>query len=177
MLITFNFSYLENFFVVFYLSFNFFLAPGASAHDQRRWEPRRPSQRREAPPPGTPSRHPHSAQQRLARAHAVGPVLGPHTHSSRARETRVAEPRPPAPKDRLTGGGTVPDTRRPAQQWKAIPPGTAPHHPCGTQPPTGHASQGDSFWAPTPAHPRSQHVGSGPRQPAQRTGSRGRESA
>ena len=33
MLITFNFSYLENFFVVFYLSFNFFLAPGASAHD------------------------------------------------------------------------------------------------------------------------------------------------
>ena len=33
MLITFNFSYLESFFVVFYLSFNFFLAPGASAPD------------------------------------------------------------------------------------------------------------------------------------------------
>ena len=33
MLISFNFSYLENFFVVFYLSFNFFLAPRASAHD------------------------------------------------------------------------------------------------------------------------------------------------
>ena len=32
MLITFNFSYLENFFVVFYFSFNFILAPGASAH-------------------------------------------------------------------------------------------------------------------------------------------------
>ena len=27
-------------------------------------------------------------------------------------------------------------------------------------------------WAPTPAHPRPQHMGSGPRQPAQRTGSR-----
>ena len=35
MLITFNFSYLESFFVVFYLSFNFILAPGASAHDPR----------------------------------------------------------------------------------------------------------------------------------------------
>ena len=33
MLISFNFSNLENFFVVFYLSFNFILAPGASAHD------------------------------------------------------------------------------------------------------------------------------------------------
>ena len=48
MLITFNFSYLENSFVVFYLSFNFILAPGASAHegfDHRRrtkrfWTPR-----------------------------------------------------------------------------------------------------------------------------------------
>ena len=33
MLITFNFPYLESFFVVFYLSFNFILAPGASASD------------------------------------------------------------------------------------------------------------------------------------------------
>ena len=32
-------------------------------------------------------------------------------------------------------------------------------------------------WAPTPAHPRPQHVGSGPRQPARRAGSRGRGSA
>ena len=36
MLITFNFSYLENFFIVFYLSFNFILAPGASAHETTR---------------------------------------------------------------------------------------------------------------------------------------------
>ena len=34
MLTTLNFSYLENFFVVFYLSFNFILAPGASASDR-----------------------------------------------------------------------------------------------------------------------------------------------
>ena len=33
MLISFNFSYLEKFFVAFYFSFIFILAPGASAHD------------------------------------------------------------------------------------------------------------------------------------------------
>ena len=32
-------------------------------------------------------------------------------------------------------------------------------------------------WAPTPTHPRPQHVGGGPQQPAQRAGSRGRDSA
>ena len=32
-------------------------------------------------------------------------------------------------------------------------------------------------WAPTPKHPRSQHVGGGPQQPAQWAGSRGRDSA
>ena len=52
---------------------------------------RRPSQRRKAPPPGTPFRHPHSEQHRPARAHALGPVLGPTpaptapgTHGSRS---------------------------------------------------------------------------------------------
>ena len=36
MLITFNFTY---FFVVFYLSVNFILAPGGSAHDRERADP------------------------------------------------------------------------------------------------------------------------------------------
>ena len=51
---------------------------------------RRPSQRWKARPPGMPFRHTHSEQRRPARAHAVGPVLGPHarttapaTHGSR----------------------------------------------------------------------------------------------
>ena len=52
---------------------------------------RRPSQRWQAPPPGTPFRHPHSEQRRPARAHAVGPVLGPHACTDRTRDTRVAE--------------------------------------------------------------------------------------
>ena len=34
--------------------------------------------------------------------------------------------------------GTAPDTRRPSRQWQAIsPPGMAPYHPRGTQPPQG----------------------------------------
>ena len=53
---------------------------------------RRPSQRRKAPPPGTPLRHPHSEQRQPARAHAVGPVLGPHARTDRTRDTRAAEP-------------------------------------------------------------------------------------
>ena len=52
---------------------------------------RRPSQRWKTPPPGTPFRQPHSEQSWPARAHAVGPVLGPTpalaapgTHGSRS---------------------------------------------------------------------------------------------
>ena len=53
------------------------------------------------------------------------------------------------------------------------PPGRAPHHPCGTQPPQGMQAKG-TVLAPTPTHPRPQHVGGGPRQPAQWAGSRGK---
>ena len=43
---------------------------------------------------------------------------------------------------RAAGGGTAPDTRRPSQWWQATPPGTAPHHPRGTQPPQGMHARG-----------------------------------
>ena len=66
---------------------------------------RRPSQWWKAPPPGTPFRHPHSEQRRPARAHAVGPVLGPHARTHRTRDTRVAEPWLPAPEDGGPGEG------------------------------------------------------------------------
>ena len=53
-------------------------------------DPRRPSQRWKAPPPGTPFHHPNREQRRPARAHAVGLMLGPTpaptapgTHGSR----------------------------------------------------------------------------------------------
>ena len=62
---------------------------------------RRPSQRWKALPPGTPFRHPHSEQRRPARAHAVGPVLGPHARTDRTKDTRSRIPgRPP----QRTGG-------------------------------------------------------------------------
>ena len=70
-------------------------AGGGTAPDTRR-----PSQRWKAPPPGTPFRHPHSEQRRPARAHAVGPVLGPHARIDRTRDTRVAEPWLHAPEDK-----------------------------------------------------------------------------
>ena len=111
-------------------------SPGRDSADLRR-----PSQQWKAPPPGTPFRHPHSEQSRHARAHAVGPVLGPHAPTDRTRDTRVAEPWPPAPED-----------GRPGERQRLTP--DAPHN--GGRPPpqhaapTGHAGQGDSVGLPHP---------------------------
>ena len=96
-------------------------AGGGTAPDTRR-----PSQRWKAPPPGTPFRHPHSEQRRPARAHAVGPVLGPHARIDRTRDTRVAEPLLPAPEDERPGEG------------QRLTPG-APHNG-GRHPPRGRPS-------------------------------------
>ena len=68
---------------------------------------RRPSQRQKAPPAGTPFRHPHSEQRRFARAHVVGPVLGPHARTDRTRDTRVAESQLPAQEDWPPGEGQL----------------------------------------------------------------------
>ena len=64
-----------------------------------------PSQQWKAPPPGTPFRHPHSEQHQPARAHAVEPVLGPHAHTDRTRNTRVALSRLPALEEGWSGEG------------------------------------------------------------------------
>ena len=103
---------------------------------------RRPSQQWKAPSLGTPFRHLHSEQHQHARAHAVGPVLGPHTRTDRTRDTWVAGPRPPAPEDGRQGEGQrlTPDT--PHNGGRPTPPGTAPHHPRGTQPPQGMQAKG-----------------------------------
>ena len=112
-------------------------AGGGTAPDTRR-----PSQWWEAPPPGTPFRHLHSKQHRPARAHAVGPVLGPHARTNRGRDTRVAEPRPPAPKGGRQGERQrlTPDASH--NGGRPPPPGTAPHHPRGRQPPQGMQAKG-----------------------------------
>ena len=139
---------------------------------------RRPSQWWKAPPPGTPFRHPHSEQRRPARAHAVGPVLGPHARIDRTRDTRVAEPWLPAPEDGRPGEG------------QRLTPG-APHNG-GKHPPRGRPSatptasnaspQGRTlwgrWWVPTPAPTApGTHGTRNPGCPLQRTGGRGRDSA
>ena len=112
-------------------------AGGGTAPDTRR-----PSQWWKAPPPGTPFRPPHSEQHRPARAHAVGPVLGPHARTNRTQDTRVAEPRPPAPEGGRLGEGQrlTPDV--PHNGGRPPPTGTAPHHPRGTQLPQGMQAKG-----------------------------------
>ena len=103
---------------------------------------RRPSQWWKAPFPGTPFLHPHSEQQRPARAHAVGLVLGPHTRTNRTRDKRVAEPRLPAPEDGRPGEGQRLTPDAPRNGGRPPPPGTAPHHPRGTQPLQGMQAKG-----------------------------------
>ena len=103
---------------------------------------RRPSQWWKAPPPGTPFRHPHSEQRRPARAHAVGPVPGPRARTDRTRDTRVAKPWMPAPEDGRPGEGQRLTLGAPHNGGRPPPPGTAPHHPRGTQPPQGMQAKG-----------------------------------
>ena len=107
-------------------------AGGGTAPDTRR-----PSQWLKAPPPGTPFRHPHSEQHQPARAHAVGPVLGPQARTDRTRDTRVAEPEPPAPEDGRPGNRQRLTPDAPCNGGRPAPPGTASHHPRGRQPPQG----------------------------------------
>ena len=103
---------------------------------------RRPSQWLKAPPPGTPFRHSQSELRRPARAHALGPVLGPHARTDCTRDTRVTEPWLPAPEDRRPGEGQRLTPGAPHNTGRPAPPGMAPHHPQGTQLPQGMQAKG-----------------------------------
>ena len=113
------------------------------------------------PPPGTPFRHPHSEQRRPARAHAVGPVMGPHARTDRTRDTRDAEPWLPAPEDgrpregqRLTPGAPHNGGRHPPKD--ALPP-----HPQRATPARKDARCGAGAETPRPHRPHPGHAGSG----------------
>ena len=67
----------------------------------------------------------------------MGPVLGPHARTDRTQDTRVAEPRLPAPEDGRPGEGQRLTPDAPHNAGRPRPPGTAPHHPRDTQPPQG----------------------------------------
>ena len=75
-------------------------------------------------------------------AHAVGPVLGPHARTDRTRDTRVAEPWPPAAEDGRPGEGQRLTPEVPHNGGRPPPPGTAPRRPRGTQPPQGMQAKG-----------------------------------
>ena len=82
-----------------------------------------------------------------ARAHAVGPVLGPHTRTDRTRDTRAAEPRLPAPEDGWPGEG---QRLTPSERWQATPPGDGPPPPPRHAAPAGPAGQVESVAPPHP---------------------------
>ena len=120
-------------------------AGGGTAPDTRR-----PSQRWQAPPLGPPFRHANSEQRRPARAHAVGPQLGPHARTDRTRDTRVPEPWLPAPEDGRPGEGQRLTPAAPHNGGRPPPPGDGPPPPPRRAAPTGHAGQGDSVGPPHP---------------------------
>ena len=134
---------------------------------------RRPSQRQKAPPPGTVFRHSNSPQRRPARAHAVGPLLGPHARTNRTRNTRVAERRLPAPEDGRPGKGQRLTPDAPHNVGRPPPPGTAPHNPRGTQPAQGMQAKG-TVLGPHTRIPAPAARGGRTRQPARRAGIWGR---
>ena len=137
---------------------------------------RRPSHWWKAPPPGTTLRHPHKEQRRPARAHAVGPLPGPHARTDRTWDTRVAEPRLPAPEDGRQGEGQSLTPDAPHNVGRPSTPGMAPHHPRGTQPPRGMQAKGTvlgprthtpaptaRWWRTPTAHPVDGQSGEGQR--------------
>ena len=130
------------------------------------------------PPSGTPYRHSHSEQRRPARAHAVGPLLGPHARTDRTRDTRVAEPWLPAPEDgrlregqRLTPGAPHSGGKHPPRGRPSATPTASNAGPQGR-------TLWDRCWVPTPAPTApGTHGTRNPGCPLQRTGGRGRDSA
>ena len=142
---------------------------GGTAPDNRR-----PSQRRKAPPPGTPFRHPHSEQRRPARAHAVGPVLGPHARIDHARDTRDAGPWLPAPEDGRSGAAapTTPSQEGGNRDRTAPPQARQTEHGTGAGHAEGHGPRGTALPAPSAGTTRDARA-----TPPSGGGSRHRESA
>ena len=123
-------------------------------------------------PPRAPSCRPHSAQSQLARARALGLVTGPHARTPPHPQPVGSGPRQPAQRAGSRGWESA-QPRTPHSQARGAPPGTL-------MPPPQHARV-RAVGLVTGPHARDplnpQPVGSGPRQPTQRVGCRGWESA
>ena len=136
-----------------------------------------PHQRQQAPLPGDalPPPPQHATQARKGAPCGTG-AGSPRPHQPHPGHTGRGTPAA-RPRGRAAGGGTAPGTRRSSQRWQAyLPRGRPPTTPAARSPHRACKPRGQC-WAPTRADPRPQHVGSAPRQPTQRAGSRGRGSA
>ena len=127
---------------------------------------------------GRPSATPYSEQRWPTRAHAVEPVLGSHARTDRTQDTKVAEPRLPAPADGRSGEGERLTSDSP-HNGKRHP----PREPLSATPTASNAGpQGRTLWSwcwvptPEPTAPRTHRSGN-PGCPPQRMGGRGRDSA
>ena len=85
----------------------------------------------------------------------MGTVLGPHARTDRTRDTRVAEPRLPAPEDGRLGKGQRLTPDAPHNGGRPPPPGDGPPPPPRHAAPTGYSGRGDSAGPPHP-HTRAQ---------------------
>ena len=110
-------------------------AGGGTAPDTRR-----PSQRWQATPPGTPPPRPRGTQPPQG-MQAQGTVLGPHTYTPAptAHGWRTPTARPVGGQSG-EGQRLTPDA--PHNGGRPPRPGTAPHQPRGTQPPRGMQAKG-----------------------------------
>ena len=145
---------------------------GRAVGDGRAPDPGHPTPRQEAPPPGRPRAAPTarkaSPQERALWGWGRVPTPAPpRTHSQ-----WVVGPGSP-PEGRAVGGGRAPHPGRLTPRQEAPLPGTL-------NSPPQHARARDVGLVTGPhasTPPPPQQVGSGPRQPAQRAGARGWESA
>ena len=68
--------------------------------------------------------------------------MGLHARTNHTRDSRVTEPRLPSREDGRSGEGQRLTPDAPHNSGGPAPPGTAPHHPRGTQPPQGMQAKG-----------------------------------
>ena len=73
---------------------------------------------------------------------SCGARAGSPARTDRTRDTRIAEPRLPAPEDGRPGEEQCLTPDAPHNDGGPTPPGTAPHHPQGTLPPQGMQAKG-----------------------------------
>ena len=137
---------------------------------------RRPSQWWRATPSGDALPPPPQRATPARKGARCGAGAGsPRPHQPHPGHTGRRAPAP-RPRGRAAGRGTAPDTRHPFTMVAGHPPrGRLPNTPTACSPHRACRPRGQC-WAPTPTHPRPQHVGGGPQQPAQWAGSQGRGS-